>query len=874
MSINLHHIYFNTILTDFQVKSFIFILKLIIICSVQFLHAQNDISSFNNHSPQKTTYFASGISVSDSIGLANLPVLIIPDNLLKTTLPYHLDNSDQPYFRDLFVQESSECGQYTSIAFNFTYEINYRRNTPANIPENQYPTHFTYNFMNGGYGWHGVSYFHSYEIARTNGHPTVLDYGGISTGGPSRWLSGYEKYYRGMFNKLENVYQIEMSTPEGLLTLKQWLYDHGENGDAGGIASFYSSSPWNTKIFPPGSPEEGKHVITGFNGPAGHASTITGWNDSIRYDYNNDGLFTNDIDINEDGMVDMKDWEIGGLLFMDSYIGGLTWADSAYCYMMYKTLADQPGNGGIWNNAVHVVKVKENYTPELTYKIAIKHTSRNKIKVQAGVSKNPEDELPETVLGFPIFDFQGGNQFMQGGNTSDTNKTIEFGLDVTPLLGEIQSGETVKFFLQVIEDDPTNMGTGEIVNFSIMDYTDDFIEYHYPQSNIPINHDSITSLGLVLNLNFNQLFIETEELPVALVNEAYSKQLEVSGGSPPYKWNLVQHYNIVNGWGYFPQINGPELEMSDTIRGIAEQKIDFSFPYHGEFFDTLYIHTEGFIMFDKQTYPWPYLFDPNLMIRKTKILAPLLCRNFLTDSTNGDGIWYSGDENVAAFRWQLTNIKPDTSTVNFSMILYPTGNIEFYYGQNEIIPKEYWSSGISMGDDINYHYAEFENNSYQIGDNIQFTPEILPYEMKLDENGLFYGTPENYYNGIELEFVVTDYNNMLVRKVLQFYSWYAGTNESSDEKIRPLRIFPNPASDFITIEFELANDSFVTIEIIDQSGKKQKTLVRKNFNVGSHKLNWDLKTTSNQLLKDGIYYCSVKAENYAKTKKFIIFNRN
>lgn len=838
------------------------------------MYAQNDIHIINTSLSNEPNHMLTSISLSDSLGLVNLPVLKVPHSLLKTTLPDQLDNSGQPYFRDLFEQVNNECGQYASIAFNFTYEINYRRNTPANIPENQYPTHFSYNFMNGGYGWHGVSYFHSYEIVKTNGHLNVADYGGISTGGPSRWLTGYDKYYNGMLNKLENVYQIDVSNPEGLLTLKHWLYNHIEDAEAGGIASFYSSSPWNTTIFPPGSPEEGKHVITEFIGTAGHASTITGWNDSIRFDYNNDGLFTNDIDINEDGKIDMKDWEIGGLLFMDSYIGGLTWADSAYCYMMYKTLADKPGIGGIWNNTVHVVKVKENYIPLITFKVVIKHTSRNKLKVQAGVSTNIEDEVPAYTLGFPIFDFQGGHQFMQGGNTSDTNKTIEFGLDVTPLLGEIQSNEFAKFFLQVIEDDPTNAGTGEIANFSLMDYTNNPIEYQYPQSNIPINQHTTTSLGLVAVVNFNQLEFVTEELPAAIIGDPYTKQLEASGGTPPYNWNMIYHYNMEYSEEDFPEINEIKLSPSDTIRGIAEQKIDFSFPFYGQSYDTLYIHTEGFIMFDSQSYPWPYLYDQNLMIRKTKIIAPILNRNNVLDTANGDGIWFEGNENYAAFRWCVTSTKPEISTANFAAIIYPSGNIEFYYGENEIVPKQYWSSGISLSDDINYHYVQFDNNIYENGDLIQFTPELFLFEMFLDEDGLFYGTPENYYNGIDVEFVVTDYNNISVRKTLPFYSWYAGTDEIVNQKIQPIRIFPNPASDFITIEFDLTDNSFVTIEIIDQSGKKLTRLENKQFNAGTHQIYWNSINSGTKKIKDGVYYCSVKTDTYHETEKFIILNRN
>jgi len=54
--------------------------------------------------------------------------------------------------------------------------------------------------------------------------------------------------------------------------------------------------------------------------------TICGYNDSIRYDYNNDGQCTNDIDINNDRKVNVRDWEIGGFKFTNSigHYWGLT----------------------------------------------------------------------------------------------------------------------------------------------------------------------------------------------------------------------------------------------------------------------------------------------------------------------------------------------------------------------------------------------------------------------------------------------------------------------------------------------------------------------------------------------------------------------
>ena len=815
---------------------------------------------------QKARHNIALLSSSDSIALANLPEFESHSAILKTDLPAQWDNSNQPYFRDLFEQEASECGQYAAIAFNFTYELAYRRNVSAKLPENQFPTHFTYNFMNGGNGWHGVNYFHSYEIVRTNGQPNVVDYGGIATGGPSRWLSGYDKYYRGMFNKVESVYQIRVDTPEGLLLFKNWLHNHANNEAVGGLGTFYSSSPWNPTLLPSGTPEAGKHVIHTFVGPAGHALTVTGWNDSIRWDYNNDGEYTNDIDINGDGMVTMKDWEIGGLLFMDSYIGGLGWADSAYCYVMYKTLAEKPINGGIWNQAVHIVKVKEDYAPILTMKVKLKHTSRNKIKVLAGVSNKPECSNPDFTMGFPIFDYQGGNQYMQGGYTIPDNKVIEFGLDITPLLGEIDSGQDSKFFLQIHEDDPLNAGTGEIEEFSVYCYTNGTTEFNYPISDIPIIENGITTLGITTHFEFNQLSIGTNGLPVGIIDEPYNHQLIANGGKPPYDWNIIHPYEMESSTSEMPSITENKLTPSDSVLGIAVQALDFSFPLYGHLFDTLYIHTEGFITFDSQEFPWPYLFDEHLMIKKLKTIAPYLNSKIVLDTTNGDGIWFEGNENQATIRWRCTSVSPELSNINFASILFPSGKLEFYFGDNNMFIDHKWASGISNGDDVNFHFANPDKNK------LSLTPHELPKGMSFSADGILSGVPQNKYSALPIEFVVTDDNNVAVRKTLTFNSWYANIEERQTP-LTNFQIFPNPVKDQINIRFELQKESNINISIIDLHGKTIATLLTDSFLKGDYTFNYQISHLLLDGLNDGIYICSLQAGLTIYSKKILILNQ-
>lgn len=854
-------------------KRFLLLSFTILFCSA----FQLSLYSQHLNKPEETDKFNSNqdglfqLSVADSIALCNLQVLQLPERYITQVLPDNHDNSTQPYFRELFNQVSNECGQYSGIANNFNYEIDYRRNIPANIPENQYPTHFTYNFMNGGYGWRGVSYFHSFEIVRTNGHPNQADYGGAAAGGPSRWLSGYDLYYNGMSNKLDEVYQIQAGTPEGLLTLKHWIFDHLEGAEVGGIACFYSSNPWGTTTLPQGTPEAGKHVIVNFPGTPGHSSTICGWNDSIRYDYNWDGQYTNDLDINGDDVVDMKDWEIGGLLFTDSYNGGINYADSGFCYMMYKTLADIVGEGGIWNHAAHVVKVKEDYTPLLTMKIKLEHTSRDKIKVITGVSTNINDEVPAYVLGFPIFNFQGGNQYMQGGISNIENKTIEFGLDITPLLGEIISGQPAKFFMQVYENDPQNIGLGEVVAFSVMDYTNGFIEIPCPQNNVPIIENSVTTLSVTTSIDFNQLKIINTELPVAAINEPYSYQLEASGGTLPVKWDILRHYDEVGSAGNFPVIDDVQLIPSNNEYGIAMQIIDFPFPFYGNKYDTLYIHTDGFIMFDGQTYPWPYQYDEQMMLRKTRSVAPFSNSYMSINPDLEDGIWYEGDENYAAFSWKTNMENISLTDINFGVFIYPTGKIEFYYGDEEMFVDYFWAAGISNGDGKNYKYADISNKKhFPTNTVIEFTPDVFPDDMTITEDGLFTGTPQQYYYGTNIEFLVTDYENIAVRKTLPFYCGFETIGDIRDKQGPLLQIYPNPSNGNFNLEFELKNNSFVSISIYNTNGQKVTSLVETRLNRGTHNISWKAGDDRGNKLHGGIYFCVLSIGSNTRISKLVL----
>jgi len=725
-------------------------------CTI-FLHAQQ----IDNRTRAKNGLIV--LTKEDSIFQASLPILKLPENHTRLVLPEFVDNSQLPYFRPIINQVSQECSQVGAVGYTFTYEINCLRNLAADIPENQYPTHFVFNWGNKGIG-SAVSYFDSWDIISKAGTPNVADYGGgLNTGGDARWMSGYDNYYNAMQNRLWEFYSIPVTTEEGLLTLKHWINNHLEGSEHGGLANFYCSYEYPNQFLPQGTPEEGKLVITNFLDPADHSLCLVGFHDSIRFDYNNDGQYTNHIDINNDGEVDLRDWEIGGVKIANTH--GTTWCNDGFSYVMYNALCRNLSQSGIWNGAVQVIDAKEQTLPQLTYKVQLTHNSRYKIKVMAGVASMANATEPEFIIDFPIFNYQGGDRYLQGGEEPE-DRTLEFGLDVSALLNFIDSGSEATYFLLVDENDPGNIGTGTIDKWSVMDYTGDLLEHIYPQTNVPLIENQTTSLGLTATIQFDGPEIVNDSLPCATLYETYENQMMVNGGSEPYYWYLQQNYTHEYGMVEFPNINQQQLYPTNATSGYAEAEIDFGFPFYGKKYNRIFVHTDGYLMFEAGEYPWTFVLDEFNLFKNMLNISPFASR--VLGVSDGGGMWYEGDETKATFRWKATEYGT-LKVLNFAVSIYPSGKIEFHYGEVNLSPWNKWHGGIAEGDAFNYVLLGISNTfNLPVNTLVTFDPEFSFSEMQIDRDGLFHGTPTMPYDSVDISFYARDANGVSKLKMLPF----------------------------------------------------------------------------------------------------------
>jgi len=726
--------------------------------------------SYSQEANREGEYILMPLSPQEEIMLQSLPELKLPASYANRDLPYMVDNSQHTCMRPAYQQDGLSCGQASCIGYNFTYEMARERDLNASLTQNQYPTHFAWNFMNGGEGWYGSSYLHSILILKEFGMPNVVDYGGtMGYGGPKRWMSGYDQYYNSMHNRISTAYQIQAGTPEGLLVFKHWLHSHLEDSPIGGIASFYAQHMTPTSTLPAGTEEAGKYVLTYFGGSPNHAMTIVGYNDSIRFDYNSDGQFTNHIDINNDNVVNMKDWEIGGFKMVQSYGGVPNWGNQGFAYMMYKTIADNLGSGGIWNHCVHVLDVKETCDPKLTAKIILEHNRRKLIKVQAGISNNVNTGTPELVMGFPIFDFHGGDNYMQGGTTEEANKTIEFGLDLSKLLSYTELGHPVRLFLQVVEQDTASSFTGKVVHFSIFDHTAGGTQVTCNQSNVPISNNDTTTMSLVHTFNFDRVAILDETIPPAPEGEYYSHQLTAAGGTEPYIWEFDKTYGETSQNAAFPMITANQLTPTNSTSGYVTQPIGFDFPFYDSTYSSITLHVDGYLMFDQQLYPFPYYDDDKVLFYITRNISPFLNKH--QETSGGGGIWYEGDSESATFRFKTRLTEDPTKVLNYAVRLFPDGTIRFFYGSMQGCDKYLWMAGISDGDNFNYQATAGSNRpTIMPNSSVTLTRYNYPPEMELSDNGLFFGTPQQTYGNEQITFKITDNNFIHTKKTFNFSS--------------------------------------------------------------------------------------------------------
>ncbi len=795
----------------------------------------------------------------DSVRMARLPRLTMPIGLKSSSLPYKVDNSRTKYFPPIFTQYGYSCNQAASISVCFTYELNALRDKDALYQENRLPVFFTWNMMNRGNTDTGVSYFESWDMVKAIGNPNWADFGTDNINA-TRWMSGYDRYYRGMQNRVENVYSIDVSDEAGLLTLKHWLYDHLGDHLPGGLATFQLAT-LDLKFLPlpEGTEDAGKIMIPNFGYAVGHAMTFVGYNDSVRYDFNKDGKYTNDIDTNGDGIVNMADWEIGALICVNTY--GTEWGSEGRAYVPYRILPLQPEKGGIWMKSVVVAKAIKSYTPQLTLKTRVRYPDRSKLWITAGVSQNPDATKPQFILDQPVFHYQGGSLPMQGQGPADPS-LIEIGIDATPLLGHIESGKPAAFFLVVCEQDPASVSSGNIEYYSINEYGGTATEHPGGQQNVPIDQ-LFMALPVVLTPTFDGPSIGTTQLPGATAGQDYQIDLEATGGVAPYKWQcLSDTYTEERFEAQFPTTF--ENKVSDGAN--FEKKtvtLPFDFPYHGKIYREMTLTAKGGILFVQNDLFVPYGMDLREMQGLHTAIFPFYSTELhYTDYLNG--IYYDPDASGVTVYWNASlGSNGLLSDANFAVKLYPNGIIEFYYGNFQNKSTTPWLIGLTAGSREQSYFPEINATGITPGLNIRFQTQVLPEDLKISENGKLTCRPLQPGRVWNIPVSVQDYQGISSYRELTLAT--AAENTGGNGLYTPeIIIYPNPVAERAFVQIESTKSGDIDLEIFDLTGR---AVLTKAYAIRAGRTTFSVDMNSK--MSPGIYILQITGLTTFRSKLYL-----
>ncbi len=708
-----------------------------------------------NHNPDpngEPWYSADAIRLSQEQlkRISEIPVLEMPEiyKNRKEALPYYVDNSLLPFFRPVFCQEGASCAQASGVGYIYTYEMNLIRGTNASLPENQYPTHYTYNFLNDGSGLNGSWHTDGWNIIASGGCPSVADYGGMLWPSADReimnklWISDPRIYESGMKNRISGQTVIRVHTQDELEVLKQWFNDHCDGSTYGGVVAFAAGVGSKIDIrklsgdsFCPGEP-----AVVKWDPLSDHIMTFVGYNDSIRWDYNGDGKYTNDIDINGDGMVDLQDWEIGAFRMVNSW--GTGWCDSGKAWVMYRTLAQSLDDGGIANNAVYGIKATGTTGPKLMMKVNIESSDRDDLKLMAGITEALSAPEPRNTIVFPYFSFQGGDQIGMSGDSG----IISLELDISLLLNYTTLEEGATIFLSIVHSGDTE-DIPVIRSFSVID--EEGREFASEYTDMPVRLNSTTHLGVNYPRTF---FVKNDVLPDAFPDTPYSNTMQAAGGTPPYNWEIKFDYIQIANSDDFPSEQMEMLSVTSENDGYATVNIGFDFPYFGKLYRNLFISTNGSISFD--TYKDVQTRD---QLKNTVAIGPCVA-NLKLYSAGGDGIFYYEGDDYVVIRWITSMYRNSKADLDFAAKLYSDGRILFIYGENFTTGLS-WCTGISNGTLSSIYYSSIFTIDPR-GQKTTFYTEPYPYGLEINGEGIFSGTvlPTDFKEW-NILFKVTDANN-------------------------------------------------------------------------------------------------------------------
>ena len=285
--------------------------------------------------------------------------------------PDAVDLTGQPWFPRVTRQQSFSCSQQVALYYLFTAEWNRGMERSSSSPLQRFSPYFAYSLAAGDTS--GRSHVvDGWIVAQQAGVPLEADCPAYSR----TLMNGYDRYLRAMRCRVKSWEILPVANDAGISKAKGWL----SSGHL--LACDFQIKGAVLKPLPAGAHAREKFVFQWGRTGAGHAMVYAGFDDNIGFDFNGDGLITNDRDINGDGVLSLADRERGAFLLINPWGGA--WGDRGRAWVPYRqhALSKWP-----WSGSVARVEAAAPYQPRLTLKLKMRAADRQNVLITADNGK-------------------------------------------------------------------------------------------------------------------------------------------------------------------------------------------------------------------------------------------------------------------------------------------------------------------------------------------------------------------------------------------------------------------------------------------------------------------------------------------------------
>ena len=240
--------------------------------------------------------------------------------------------------------------------------------------------------------------------------------------------------------------------------------------------------------------------------------------------------------------------------------------------------------------------------------------------------------------------------------------------------------------------------------------------------------------------------------------------------------------------------------------------------------------------------------------------------------------WYLVDNDGDGINWMVLDVQGNRSLVSFSYLeeegaLNPDNWVIIPAVQVPSDQQVFFSYDVSaiVPDAFNEHYAVMISTTDR---------ELDSFSVLFEET---MQTPMTYRRSLDL----TSYQGQKVYLALRHYDVsdqyviiidnleFSTTSNENDETVPVVTTgllgnYPNPFNPETVINYNLANDNNISIEVFNIRGQKVKTLIDAYQKSGSHSIVWNGKDDNGRQVGSGMYFYKMRSGSYTSTRKMIL----